>query len=159
MEIGTDLIESSGFAFREDDSSFSTNNGAHINNFRIPMVFYHPKMPRLHLSLNASTMSVLPTILDLLISSNSLDEADRSTASHLLNEYEGQSLVREYHSKQHGRQVWHFSLMNPGGGFLAISSAAFPWRLVMPLCHTAMLRFTDLSRHNMEQEKPRRLVD
>jgi hypothetical protein len=117
------------------------------------MLIHHPKMPRIQLSINASIMSILPTILDLLVSSNSLDDEDGNTASDLLNEYQGQSLLREFKTEDHGRQAWHISLMNPGGSFLAISSAAVPWRLVMPLCHTGMLRFTDLSRSEMEEEK------
>lgn len=110
-------------------------------------------MPRLQLTANASTMSILPTILDLLVSSNSLNEVDKNTASHLLHEYEGQSLLRSYKPNNHSQQQWHISLINPGGSFLAISSAAVPWRLLMPLCHTAMLRFTDLSRYEMEEQK------
>jgi len=98
-------------------------------------------------------MSILPTILDLLVSSHSLGKVDENIASHLLNEYQGQSLLREFKTEEHGRQTWHISLLNPGGSFLAISSAAVPWRLLMPLCKTAMLRFTDLSRFEMEEEK------
>ncbi|KAI9825760.1 MAG: hypothetical protein M1819_000478 [Sarea resinae] len=142
-----------GFAFREDDSSFTTYNGGHVSNFKVPLVFYHPLLPRLHLTAQASTMSVLPTILDLLVSSGSLDSADQNVAKHLLGEYEGQSLVREYQATYKGRKAWHVSLINPGGAFLAISAAALPFRLIMPLCHTAMLRFTDLSNNADEHVK------
>ncbi|RDW79354.1 hypothetical protein BP6252_03992 [Coleophoma cylindrospora] len=142
-----------GFAFREDDASYSNYNGAHITNFRIPLVFYHPKLPRLHLKTEVTSQSILPTILDLLVSSNSLDMLDRTAASHLLGQYEGQSLVREYQTLHRGRQAWHISLLAPGGTFIAISSAAHSWRLIMPLCHTSMFRFTDLEDNENEEAK------
>lgn len=119
----------------------------------MPLVFYHPELPRLHLNVQASTMSVLPTILDLLSASGNLNSADQNITSHLLNEYEGQSLIREYQAMSHGRQQWHVSLINPGGAMLAISSAAYPYRLVMPLCHTAMFRFSDTERDVDEHSK------
>jgi hypothetical protein len=93
--------------------------------------------------------------LDFLVFSKSFHDEDGNTASNLLNEYQGQSLLREFKTGDHGCKAWHISLMNPSGFFLAISAAAIPWRLVMPLCHTGMLRFTDLSRSEMEVEKLR----
>ena len=152
--VFTNII-TSGFAFIEDDSKFSTWDGGHINNFRIPMVFFHPNIPRVHLAVNATTMSVLPTVLDLLASSGSLNDADRAVASRLVDEYEAQSLIREYavEDARDGTQQWIFSLMCPGGNYLSVASAARPWRLVMPLCTSDMLRFTDLDRHDQEQDK------
>lgn len=98
-------------------------------------------------------MSILPTILDLLASSNSLDTVDQTIASHLLNEYEGQLLVSKYQAWHYRCQAWQISLLSPGGAFLSISSAAFPWRLIMPLYHPAMYRFTDLNGNENEEEK------
>lgn len=76
---------------------------------------------------------------------------DKNVVNDLLAEYEGQSLIRPYQTTQGKRQAWHVSLMSPGGSFLAISSAAYPYRLVLPLCQATELRFTDLSKDYAEK--------
>lgn len=79
-------------------------------------------------------MSVLPTVLDLLIESASLNEADTKIAKSLIHEYQGQSLLRPFISRdQTGRRVWNLATINAGGSILAIMSADLPYRLVVPI--------------------------
>lgn len=77
----------------------------------------------------------------------------QQAASHLIHEYEAQSLLRPYKPFDKGRQAWNFGLINPGGSLLSIGSAAKPWRLIMPLCKTAMWRFTDIDVDPNERNK------
>ncbi|ETN38324.1 uncharacterized protein HMPREF1541_06358 [Cyphellophora europaea CBS 101466] len=134
-----------GMAFREDAEAFTTFENPHIVNFRVPLMFFHPRLPRLQLDANASTLSILPTILDLLSQSGSLDTQDNAVVSQLLKEYEGQSLLRPYVVEQDGREAWHFSVVNAGAAMLSVGSASVPWRLVMPLCREVPYRFTHLA--------------
>lgn len=79
-------------------------------------------------------MSVLPTVLDLLIESDSLDEADTNIAKTLIHEYQGQSLLRPLIDRDKtGRRVWSIGTINAGGGMLAVMSADLPYRLVVPV--------------------------
>lgn len=89
-------------------------------------------------------MSVVPTILDLLVNSGSLNEMDSSAALDLMNEYEGQSLVRPYQATHNGRQAWNFGIINPGGTMLSLGSAAVPYRLILPLAEDFEYIFSDL---------------
>jgi hypothetical protein len=96
-------------------------------------VFRHPLLPRIDIAANATSISILPTILDLLINTKSLNKRDTEAASDLIHEYEGQSLLRPYRTKIHGRQAWNFSIINAGGAMLSVASAAVPYRLILPL--------------------------
>jgi hypothetical protein len=78
-------------------------------------------------------MSVVPTILDLLVNTGSLNEMDSTVALDLMNEYEGQSLIRPHQATRNGRQAWNFGIINPGGTMLSVGSAAVPYRLILPL--------------------------
>lgn len=125
----------SGQAFNEDDGLQGTFGNPHISNFRVPLVFRHPHLPRVDIEANLTTgMSVLPTVLDLLIESDSLNEADATIARTLIHEYQGQSLLRPFISRdQTGRRAWNIGIINAGGGLLAIMSADLPYRLVVPI--------------------------
>lgn len=133
-----------GMAFREDCEALTTFENPHVINFQVPLLFFHPQLPRMQIKAATSSLSILPTILDLLIQSHSLDQHDITAASNLLQEYEGQSLLRPYLTEQEGRESWHFTVINAGAALLSVASAAVPWRLVMPLCKTAPYRFTNL---------------
>jgi hypothetical protein len=78
-------------------------------------------------------MSVVPTILDLLVNTGSLNEMDSTAALDLMSEYEGQSLIRPYQATHNGQQAWNFGIVNPGGTMLSVGSAAVPYRLILPL--------------------------
>jgi hypothetical protein len=129
-------------AFREDSSHYTTYENGHITNLRVPLVFHHPSLPRIQLTVNATSMSIIPTILDLLIATSSLNAQDTDIAANLIQQYEGQSLIRPYQVKKNGRQAWDIGILSPGGSFLSVSSAAVPFRLVMPVCKSGVYRFT-----------------
>ncbi|KAJ5788348.1 hypothetical protein N7457_003338 [Penicillium paradoxum] len=138
------FIGDHGQAFSEDTPVSGTYENGHISNFRVPLVFRHPLLPRLQVTANATSMSVVPTILDLLVNSGSLNEMDSSAAQDLMNEYEGQSLIRPYQATHNGRQAWNFGIINPGGTMLSVGSAAVPYRLILPLSQDFEYVFSDL---------------
>jgi hypothetical protein len=121
----------------------STFENGHISNLRVPLVFHHPSLPRIQLAINATSLSIIPTILDLLIRTSSLNTQDLDIASNLVYQYEGQSLIRPFIPKKHGRQQWNVGVLNAGGALLSVSSAAVPYRLVLPICKSGVYRFTD----------------
>jgi hypothetical protein len=91
------VVGDHGQAFGEDNKDMTgTYENGHISNFRVPLVFHHPQMPRVDITANATALSIIPTILDLLVESSSLDERDSEIASSLLPEYQGQSLLRPF---------------------------------------------------------------
>lgn len=144
-----------GQAFREDAHISGTYQNGHISNFRVPLVFHHPQIPRVHLNLNSSSINILPTVLDLLIATESLNEKDTAAASDIVQDYEGQSLIRPFKAVHHGRRSWNFGIINPGSRFLAITSADEPYRLVMPWDGDSEFIFTNLATdvaelHGME---------
>ncbi|KAJ6445486.1 sulfatase domain-containingprotein [Purpureocillium lavendulum] len=139
-----------GQAFKEDHKKTGTYENGHISNFRVPITFRHPKIPRVQHHVNSTSISILPTILDLLINTDSLSDKDRSAASDLIQDYEGQSLIRPYKVTHRGRRSWNFGVVNPGGRILTVTSADAPWRLVMPLDGKTEYKFTDLARDPME---------
>lgn len=99
----------------------------------MPLVFRHPRLPRIDLTANATSLSIIPTILDLLIQTQSLDEADTRVAEHLIHEYQGQSLIRPFKSEHNGRRLWNMGLINSGGSMLSVTAAGLPYRLVVPI--------------------------
>ncbi|KAK9858582.1 hypothetical protein MYU51_017733 [Penicillium brevicompactum] len=91
------VVGDHGQAFGEDNKDMTgTYENGHISNYRVPLVFHHPQMPRVDITANATALSIIPTILDLLVESNSLDERDAEIASAILPEYQGQSLLRPF---------------------------------------------------------------
>ena len=91
------LVGDHGQAFGEDNKEMTgTYENGHISNFRVPLVFRHPHMPRIDITANATSISIIPTILDLLVQSQSLNARDAEIASALLPEYQGQSLIRPF---------------------------------------------------------------
>ncbi|EGE06251.1 sulfatase domain-containing protein [Trichophyton equinum CBS 127.97] len=133
-----------GQAFEEDSSVQGTYQNGHISNFRVPIVFRHPLLPRINVEANATSMSVLPTILDLLVNSKSLDAHDASIAQDLIHDYQGQSLIRPFRPEYKGRQAWNIAVINAGGKMISVSSAATPWRVVVPLDGESQYTFSDL---------------
>jgi hypothetical protein len=169
------VVGDHGQAFGEDNKDMTgTYENGHISNFRVPLVFHHPQMPRVDITANATALSIIPTILDLLVESNSLDERDTEIASALLPEYQGQSLIRPFLSsmvepshhpspppppterdisqvetRSHAdsppkRIVWNMGLINAGGSMLSITAAGMPYRLILPLNERFEYTFTHL---------------
>ncbi|KAF4487749.1 hypothetical protein FAGAP_11396 [Fusarium agapanthi] len=142
-----------GQAFKEDQKSKTgTYENGHVSNFRVPITFRHPHIPRVQYNANATSLSILPTILDLLINTGSLNEKDQNAAEDLIHDYEGQSLIRPYKTKQNGRRAWNFGIINGGASMLSMTSADAPWRIVIPLDDSTQYRFTDLKNDPLEKK-------
>lgn len=138
------MLGDHGQAFDEDCGRQGTYKNGHISNFRIPIVFRHPHLPLINVEANATSMSVIPTLLDLLVQSKSLNPHDTTIASDLIHEYEGQSLLRPFRSVYKGRQSWNIGIINAGSDMLSVSSAASPYRVIVPLSSDFSYRFTNL---------------
>ncbi|OAA33998.1 sulfatase domain protein [Metarhizium rileyi] len=125
-----------------------------IGNFHVPLVMSHPKLPPIDVNTPANSISILPTILDLLIETDSLSPSERQAASDLLSNYEGQSLIRpvQTSSKHTGLADWQFTVMNTGRAQIATRSAREPdWRLVVPVIKDIEWRFTNLEEDPHEK--------
>ncbi|KAF5022192.1 hypothetical protein F66182_5779 [Fusarium sp. NRRL 66182] len=139
-----------GHSFKDDAGKEGTYENQFISNFRVGLTFRHPHLPRVQYDANATTISILPTILDLLINTGSLNEKDTHIASDLVQDYEGQSLIRPYKKSDGDRRSWVFSVVNSGAGMLGITSGDVNWRLVIPLKKTIEYRLTDAVNDPME---------
>ncbi|KAK2805809.1 hypothetical protein FQN49_008820 [Arthroderma sp. PD_2] len=158
------ILGDHGHAFPEDGKSFGAYLNGHVSNFRVPIVFRHPHLPRIDISANATPLSILPTILDLLVQTKSLDTRDSEIASSLIHEYQGQSLLRPFKGQENGRQLWNMGIISTGGSMLSVASAATPFRLVLPLRDGVQPRFTHLEQdpsenHPLEAWTMRELKD
>ena len=138
-------------AFAEDSKKHSSFENPHISSFRVPLAFQHSALPPMQLELNATNIQILPTILDLLLSSDSLSKPEIEVAKNLLPQYQGQSLLRPMKSEENGRELWTPAIITTGGAMLTIGSAASPFRLSVPICKPSEYRFTDISRDAEEQ--------
>ncbi|CAG8956087.1 hypothetical protein HYFRA_00011871 [Hymenoscyphus fraxineus] len=138
------MVGDHGWAFEEDAAFHGSFENGHISNMRVPLLFHHNSLPRIQLQVNATSTSILPTILDLLSTTSSLNKQDTDIAKNLVHQYEGQSLIRPFVPKKNGRQAWNIGILNAGGALLSVSSAAVPYRLVLPICRNGVYRFTDV---------------
>ncbi|KAJ5676155.1 hypothetical protein N7462_009052 [Penicillium macrosclerotiorum] len=136
-----------------NDGGITPYDNPHVGNFHVPLVFAHPKLPPIQINEPVISSQVLPSILDLLIESSSLTESASGIASDVRALYEGQSLIRPLIQEKKGRQAWQFTVMNTGGSWLAVRSAARPeFRLVIPLVNDVEWRFSDLKKDPNELE-------
>ncbi|KAH7065071.1 sulfatase-containing protein [Macrophomina phaseolina] len=162
------LVGDHGLAFTTPDGSKSTFENGHVSNFAIPLVFVHPALPRIQVDAQTTPTSILPTVLDMLLQTNSLGAPEERIAQGLLPRYQGQSMIRAQswsvpvaaapardlaYRNVSGPQPFHFSVINPGGSLLAIAQHASRYRLMLPLCSALPLRFTDLSASPHETEE------
>lgn len=163
------IVGDHGQAFGEDNKDMTgTYNNPHISNFRVPLVFRHPHMPRIDITANATALSIIPTVLDMLVQSGSLNSRDAEIASAVLPEYQGQSLIRPFtsHIRENGglqsdevkhersrrddienlqtKSVWNFGLINAGGAMLSVTAADTPYRLILPIKDDFEYVFTHL---------------
>ncbi|KAF4992690.1 hypothetical protein FGRMN_7003 [Fusarium graminum] len=139
-----------GHSFKDDAGKEGTYENQFISNYRVGLTFRHPHLPRVQYDANTTTISILPTVLDLLINSGSLNEKDTHVASDLVQDYEGQSLIRPYKKTDGDRRAWTYSVVNSGAGMLGITSADVPWRLVIPLNKVIEYRISDAVNDPME---------
>ncbi|KAH8660198.1 alkaline-phosphatase-like protein [Xylariales sp. PMI_506] len=142
-----------GLSIVEDDAITAYDN-ANIGNFRVPLVFSHPALPSIEVTDAVTSLQVLPTIMDLLLETNSLSAAESHAARDLIQNYEGQSLLRRLRnvSAETGEAGWQFAVANPGDSLLSVRDPRRPgWRLVVPLLEGFEWRFTDLDSDPYEQ--------
>lgn len=139
---GISLIENGGN---------SPYDNPHVANFHVPLVFSHPKLPAIDIDGRVSSLQILPTILDLLVESSSLDKKSARAIQVLLPLYEGQSMIRDLVPEKDGRLDWEFTVMNTGATWLALRSAPKPYRLIIPLVPDVEWRFSNVDLDPQEQ--------
>lgn len=88
--------------------------------FHVPLVISHPHLPVMHIDDAVNADQVLPTVLDVLLESDSLTPASREAVKDLIKNYEGQSLIREpVHTTPNTNQGnWQFSIPSPGNSMV-----------------------------------------
>ncbi|KAJ5493777.1 Alkaline phosphatase-like alpha/beta/alpha [Penicillium fimorum] len=133
-----------------NDGGVTANHDPHVGSFHVPLLVAHPKLPSVEISSAVISTQILPSILDILIETSSINEQSAHILKDLLPLYEGQSLLRPLISEQDKKQEWHFSTMNPGGTWISMRAAAKPYRLVVPLIPDAPWRFTDVVADPLE---------
>jgi hypothetical protein len=163
---------SSGIALQEGDLKQRLQpHNPHINNFAVPMLFYHPDIPFVEVPANATSLHILPTIIDLLLNTDSgMSRQQQDFLHKLLPSYEGQSLIRtlkfQPDSKDDSspsaghKKPLSFALPSPGRGHIIVTSPdpAVPWRLSMPLCHHGTYAATNV-REDRNEDRPVRALD
>ncbi|KAL4892221.1 alkaline-phosphatase-like protein [Aspergillus ambiguus] len=134
-----------GLSLPNDGGSTPYDN-PHIGSFQIPIVLAHPHLPPVEITTPVMSDQIVPTILDLLIESSSLSPNGTTVAGDVRALYEGQSMIRPLAKEEENIQDWQFTVMNTGGSWLAVRSAARPgYRLVIPLIDDLEWRFTNLA--------------
>lgn len=116
-----------------EDGNVTPYDNPLVTNFHVPLVFSHPGIPPIELNSSVTSIQILPTILDLLKESGSIDKHSARAVSELLPMYEGQSIIRPIINEQNGTAYWQFTVMNTGGSMVAMRSAPKPYRLIVPL--------------------------
>ncbi|OQE36014.1 hypothetical protein PENCOP_c012G05152 [Penicillium coprophilum] len=130
-----------------NDGGITPYDNPHVGSFKVPIVIAHPQLPPVQIDTPVINSQIVPTIIDLLIESASLSEDSTRSARDLRSLYEGQSLIRPQVVEHEGRESWHFTVMNTGGSWLSVRSAARPeFRLVIPLVNDVEWRFSDVSK-------------
>lgn len=133
-----------------NDGSVTPYDNPNIGSFHIPIAFSHPQLPQVEINSPVSATQIVPTLLDFLVESSSLGPQATHVVKNLLPLYEGQSLLRPLIQQTDKTQDWQFTVMNTGETWLAMRSAAKPYRLVVPLISDVEWRFTDLERDPYE---------
>lgn len=126
-----------------NNGGLTANHDSHVTSFHVPLYFSHPGLPQIEMKNQVISTQILPTVLDLLIETASVNEASLKVLKDLLPLYEGQSMLRDLIPERDGKQEWQFTTMNPGGTWISVRSASQPYRLVVPLRPDAPWRFSD----------------
>ncbi|KAJ5157655.1 uncharacterized protein N7482_008755 [Penicillium canariense] len=140
-----------GLSLPEDGNVTPYDNPLETN-FHVPLVFANPRLPVIQLNASVSSVQILPTILDLLKSSGSLDEYSTRAVGDLLPMYEGQSILRPIITHNDKTSYYQFTVMNTGGSMVAMRSADAPYRLIVPLVPEVEFRFTDVKKDPQEEK-------
>ncbi|EFZ04534.2 sulfatase domain protein [Metarhizium robertsii ARSEF 23] len=135
------------------EGGVATYNNPHTISYQVPLIFSHPDLPRTEINDAVTSVAILPTILDLLIQSDSISTPAGKAAQDLLKNFEGQSLLRplKKYSEETGQGDWQFTVTNPGGTMISIRDARHPsWHLIVPLGAENEWRFVDLDQDPYE---------
>ncbi|KAJ5664673.1 hypothetical protein N7462_011486 [Penicillium macrosclerotiorum] len=135
-----------------EDGNVTPYDNPLVTNFHVPLVFANPNIPPIQVNSSVSSVQILPTILDLLRTSGSLDEVSTRAVNDLLPLYEGQSIIRPIITRNDKTDYYHFTVMNTGGSMVAMRSADKPFRLIVPLVPEAEWRFTDTKKDPREEK-------
>lgn len=135
--------------------SFTPYHNPLITNFHIPLVISHPALPVINIADPVTSIQIPPTVLDLLIETDTFSKCKATAARDMLRNYEGQSLLRpQMNTFGYGEYLgWQFTIMNPGGSSLAVRNANEPeMRLIVPLHSGSEWHFTDLQDDPHEKQ-------
>ncbi|KAG6253499.1 hypothetical protein E4U23_007665 [Claviceps purpurea] len=155
------MVGDHGLSMPENDLNTAYYN-PNVGNLHVPLVLSHPKLPVLHVDDAVTSLSILPTLLDLLIETGSLAPPHVSLAKSLMaNNYEGQSLIRNLlkTSPTTGQGHWQFTVINPGRSMISIRDARQPHlHLVVPVVDNSEWSFVNLEL-DPEEKAPLQAFD
>lgn len=137
------------------EGGVATYNNPNTISYQVPLVFSHPKLPQINLEDAVTSLTAVPTLLDLLIESGSLSKPATNAARDLAGNLEGQSLLRHLKktNEKTGQGDWQFTVTNPGGTMLSVRDGGHPhWHLIVPLDSSNEWRFVDLESDPDEQD-------
>ncbi|KAM0350551.1 hypothetical protein ACHAPU_003034 [Fusarium lateritium] len=121
----------------------------------VPLVLSHPLLPAFDIHDAVHSSQILPTILDLLLETESLEGKGRQVASDLVGKYEGQSLIRPLlkENAETGQGNWQFVVVNPGRAMVTARDARHPERhLVIPIIDNVEWRLSNLISDPVEHD-------
>lgn len=122
-----------------------------VGSFLVPLVFSHPQLPVVDVNDLVSSMSIVPTVLDLLLETGALSKKQQTAARDLMRSYEAPSLIRSLETDQ---RRWYFTTVSPGGQGISTRSMDSPrWRLIVPLIQDAEWYFSDLDTDPHEDKQ------
>ncbi|PKY09432.1 alkaline phosphatase-like protein [Aspergillus campestris IBT 28561] len=133
-----------------NDGGVTPNASPHIANEHVPMVLSHPKLPQVEVEDPVLSNQILPTILDMLLETGSLNDRAAHIVGDLLPLYEGQSMLRKQAPEVGRTQQWQFTTLNQGGTWLSVRSPLRTYHLVVPLVQDAKWRFSDFGTDPLE---------
>ncbi|KAF9769773.1 hypothetical protein IL306_012735 [Fusarium sp. DS 682] len=120
----------------------------------VPLVLSHPLLPSFDIHDAVHSSQILPSILDLLLETGSLNNASRQVASDLVRNYEGQSLIRPLLTQNEttGQGNWQFVVVNPGRAVITARDARHPERhLAIPLIDNVEWRLSNIEEDHFEK--------
>ncbi|OAQ69618.2 sulfatase domain-containing protein [Pochonia chlamydosporia 170] len=147
------LVGDHGLSMPENDMVSAYYN-PNVGNLHVPLVFSHPQLPAIEVNDAVVASQILPTVLDILLETNSLNTDHKTAVRELLSNYEGQSLVRKQVSTSAtGQGNWQFTIVNPGRAMLSVRDARQPaLRLIVPIIDNIEWRFTNITADPKEEQ-------
>lgn len=150
-----------GISIPENDvlaSYFNPNVGCN----HIPLVFSHPSLPPITIENAVTNVQILPTILDLLLETDSLSPKSANAAKDLVRNYEGQSMIRsmKYDTQDNSVKTedpspypdWQFTNVNPGYSMVGVRDTTHKdWRMVVPVIDNQEWQFSNIADDPREQ--------